>query len=127
MPRLSPLLGEPQSSQPRKWVKKRRSQRVVLSVPVLVYRRPKDGPRFFEGTHTLVVSAHGAMIGLAANVAPDQRLVLQHSLSGEEQECRVVFADEKRTGSTRVAVEFQQAAPNFWRIAFPPADWAPTR
>src|SRR5579862_8240719 len=101
MPRLSPPLGEPQSSQPRQWVKKRRSQRVVLSVPVLVYRRPKDGPRFFEGTHTLVVSAHGAMIGLAANVAPDQRLVLQHSLSGEEQECRVVFADENRTGSTR--------------------------
>jgi hypothetical protein len=117
-------------------MKKRRSQRVVLTVPVLVYRRPKDGPRFFEGTHTLVVSAHGALVvvsahgalvGLAANVAPGQRLVLQHSLTGEEQECRIVFADEKRTGPTKVAVEFQQAAPNFWHIAFPPTDWAPTR
>lgn len=73
------------------WAKKRRSQRLALSVPVLAYRLAKEGPPFFEGTYTLVVSAHGALIGLATNVAPGQRLVLQHSLSGEEQECRVVF------------------------------------
>src|SRR5579864_9181325 len=97
-----------QSSGPKLWAKKRRSQRVALSVPVLVYRRPKEGPPFSEGTHTLAVSAHGALIGLAANVAPNQRLVLQHSLSGEEQECRIVFTDEKLTGPTEVAVEFQQ-------------------
>jgi hypothetical protein len=116
-----------QSSQPKPWAEKRRSQRVALSVPVLAYRRPKDGPRFFEGTHTLVVSAHGALIGLAAKVAPDERLVLQHSLSGEEQECRVVFTDKKLTGPTEVGVEFQRSAPDFWHIAFPPTDWAFTR
>ena len=117
-----------QSSQPKPWAEKRRSQRVVLSVPVLVYRRPKDGPRFFEGTHTSVVSAHGALIGLVAKVAPHQRLILQHSLSGEEQECRIVFTDEKKlTGPKEVGVEFQQPAPNFWQIAFPPADWALSR
>jgi hypothetical protein len=115
------------SSHPELGVKKRRSQRVVLSVPVLAYRPPKAGPPFFEGTHTLVVSAHGALLCLAAKVKPEQRLVLQHSLSGEEQECRVVFTDKKLTGLTEIGIEFQKAAPNFWHMAFPPIDWSPAR
>ncbi len=86
---------------------------------------PKQGPPFYEGTHTLVVSAHGALLALAANVVPEQRLVLQNVMSGEEQECRVVFTDKKLAGPTEVAVEFTQPAPQFWHIAFPPVDWAP--
>jgi hypothetical protein len=123
MPRRSLLSGGPQSAQPKLVPKKRRSQRVMLSVPVVVYRHPKAGPPFFEGTHTLVVSAHGALLGLATNVAPEQRLVLQHSLSGEEQECRIVFTHKKLTGQTEVGIEFRKPAPNFWHIAFPPMDW----
>jgi hypothetical protein len=120
-------MSQPQSCQPKPWAQKRRSQRIALSVPVLAYRRPNEGPRFFEGTRTLVVGAHGALIGLAAKVGPDQRLVLQHSLSGEEQECRIVFTNEKPTGLRDVGLEFLQPAPNFWHIAFPPADWTLTR
>ncbi len=106
--------------------RKRRSQRVVLRVPVVVHRVPREGPPFYEGTHTLVVNAHGALIALAANVAPDQRLVLQNVLSGEEEECRVVFTERKLTGPTEVAIEFKRPAPNFWHIAFPPPDWTAT-
>ena len=69
------------------WNKKRRSQRLVLSVPVVAYRCQKLGLPFSEGTRTLVVSAHGALISLTAKVAADQELVLKHALSGEEQEC----------------------------------------
>jgi len=123
MPRHSPSLASPPSSESKLGVKKRRSQRVVLSVPVLVYIPPKAGLPFFEGTHTLVVSAHGALLGLAASVLPEQRLFLQHSLSGEEQECRIVFTKKKLNGPTEVGVEFRKPAPNFWHIAFPPMDW----
>ena len=123
MPRYPPLGGRRHSSQPEPALKTRRSQRVVLRVPVLVYRSGKAEPPFFEGTHTLVVSAHGALLGLAADVAPEQRLVLQHSLSGEEQECRIVFTNKKLSGPTEVGIEFQKPAPNFWHIAFPPVDW----
>jgi hypothetical protein len=112
-----------QSSQPKPCAKKRRSQRLVLSVPVVAYRRPKQGPPFYEGTRTLVVSAHGALISLAAKVAPDQRPFLQNAVSGEEQECRIVFTEKKLIGPTEVGIEFERPAPNFWHIAFPPADW----
>jgi hypothetical protein len=105
--------------------KKRRSQRIVLSVSVVAYRSQKQGLAFSEGTRTLVVSAHGALISLTAKVAVDQPLLLKNALTGEEQECRVVFTQKKEMGSTEVGIEFRDPAPGFWHIAFPPIDWAP--
>ena len=108
---------------PDNWTKKRRSQRLVLSVPVVAYRLPNLGRLFFEGAHTLAVSAHGALISLATEVAVDQRLVLKHAVSGEEQECRVIFIQKKPSRLIEVGIEFRQPAPKFWGIAFPPSDW----
>jgi hypothetical protein len=108
---------------PNPWERMRRSQRLALSIPVVAYRYHKLGLPFSEGTRTLVVNAHGALISLTAQVEVDQRLVLKHALSSEEQECRIVFTEVKLTGPTEVGIEFHQPAPNFWGIAFPPADW----
>jgi hypothetical protein len=111
-------------SQAVRWLKNRRSQRIELSVPVVVHRPPSDGPQFYEATQTLVVSAHGALMALTAMVATKQRLLVQNTGTGEQQECRVVYVKQEQTGPPRVALEFTQPAPSFWRIAFPPADWA---
>jgi hypothetical protein len=104
-------------------LKNRRSQRIDLSVSVVVHRPQSEGPQFHESTKTLVVSAHGALVALKGMVAPKQRLVLQNTASGEQQECRVVSVTKDLTGPPTVAVEFAKPAPSFWRIAFPPADW----
>jgi hypothetical protein len=104
-------------------LKGRRSQRIDLNVSVVVHRPPKEGPQFHEITKTLVVSAHGALVALKGMVAPKQRLFLQNTVSGEQQECRVVYVNNELTGPPTVAVEFARPAPSFWRIAFPPADW----
>jgi hypothetical protein len=97
------------------WNKKRRSQRLVLSVSVVAYRSQKQGLAFSEGTRTLVVSAHGALISLIAKVAVDQTLLLKNAFSGEEQECRVVFTQNKPMGSTEVGLEFRH--PAAWLLA----------
>ena len=102
---------------------KRRSQRLVLSIPVVGYKVSKAARSFFEGVHTLTISAHGALISFATEVAADQKLILRHVLSGEEQECRVVFVQKKLGGPTEVGIEFRRPAPNFWGIPFAPADW----
>lgn len=107
------------------WNNKRRSQRLALSVPVVAYTSQKLGRPFSEGTRTLMVSAHGALISLTAKVVVDQKLFLKHALSGEEQECRVVFTQKKPMGLTEVGIEFGQPAPHFWHVAFPPSDWSP--
>jgi hypothetical protein len=107
------------------WKVKRRSQRLAVSVPVVAYRSQRLGLPFSEGTRTLTVSAHGALISLTAKVVADQRLVLKHGLSGEEQECRVVFSRKTLMGPAEVGIEFRKPTPNFWQIAFPPSDWGP--
>ena len=108
----------------KRWLKDRRSQRIELKVPVVVYRAQGEGPQFYENTQTLVVSAHGALITLTDLVAPRQRLLMQNPNSGEHLECRVVSVKKARIGLPQVAVEFTRPTPSFWHIAFPPADWS---
>ena len=107
----------------QQWLMKRRSQRIELTVPVVVHRPLKEGPQFYERAQTLVVNAHSALMALAEKVTPEQRLLMQNIDSGEQKECRVVYVEKEPTGPTSVAVEFTRSAPTFWRIANPPADW----
>ena len=105
------------------WVKKRRSQRMKMSVSIMVHRPRREGPQFCESTQTLCVSAHGALLGLRGMVAPKQTLFVQNAATGENQECKVVSVENDPAGPPKVAVEFTRPAPGFWRIAYPPADW----
>ena len=107
----------------KRWLKNRRSGRIDLNVPIVVYRPAGEGLQFYENTQTLVVSAHGALMALTQMVAPKQRLIVQNTDSGEQQECRVVYVKRELTGPPKVAVEFTRQVPSFWRFAFPPADW----
>lgn len=109
----------------KRWLKDRRSQRIELNVPVVVYRVPGDGPQFSENTQTLVVSAHGALVALTQLVVPRQKIRMQNPHSGQNLECRVVSVKKSMLGPPRVAVEFTQPTPSFWQLAFPPADWNP--
>ncbi|PYT86287.1 MAG: hypothetical protein DMG36_26480 [Acidobacteria bacterium] len=116
-------MSNQQLTNPKRWSKVRRSQRIELTVPVVVHSPPKEGPQFSERAQTLVVNAHGALMVLAEKVARKQRLLMQNIASGEQKECHVVYVKKEVTGPTKVAVEFVQPAPTFWRIAYPPGDW----
>jgi hypothetical protein len=118
-------MDEQKSSLPRRWLKERRSERIELSVPVVVYRVRGDGPHFCETTQTLVVSAHGALVPLTQLVVPRQKIHVQNPNSGEQLECCVVSVKRAVIGPPRVALEFTKPAPGFWKLAFPPADWKP--
>jgi hypothetical protein len=104
----------------------RRSQRVVLSIPVAVYGHDHAGNPFQEATVTSVVNAHGALITLATPVQRGQKLMLTNRTTEEDQECIVVYLGRSPGGKMEVGIEFTHPAPSFWRIAFPPADWRPT-
>ena len=51
---------------------KRRSERVLLDVPLFIEGKAEGAQDFKEETFTLTVSAHGALIVLAAKVALGQ-------------------------------------------------------
>ena len=75
-----------QLTKSKTWSGKRRSQRIELSAAVVLHRRPTEGPQFSERTQTLIVNAHGALVALAENVAPEQRLFMQNTNSGEQKD-----------------------------------------
>jgi hypothetical protein len=116
-------IGNSGKNEVKSWVNTRRSQRVVARVRVLLRRRT-DGDHFMEEvSHTLVVNAHGALIGLAMKVQPNELLAIKHMNSGEEKHSRVVRVGEETDSRNEIAIEFTEPAPRFWHIDFPPADW----
>jgi hypothetical protein len=115
---------EPESIHSTRWTNVRRSQRVLLSVPVEVYLQAENASLSEEG-HTLVVNAHGGLVKLAMKVQPGQTLVLKNRESGEQQECRVVHMEKGLANTNEVGILFAQPAPHFWGVDFPPVDWKP--
>jgi hypothetical protein len=108
---------------PRDISVRRRSQRVIMSIPVTVKWSGPDGLEAEETTASLVVNAHGALLALAANIAEGQTLRLVNRMTREEESCRVVYLGPASSGKVRVAIEFLQPSPEFWHITFPPDDW----
>lgn len=112
--------SSPSNSGPR-----RRSQRVLMQVAVRVRGDDTHGKSFEEETSTLAINAHGALVLLQARITSGSRVHLQHNGTREEQECHVAFLGPVRSGKAEVGLEFSEARPGFWRVAFPPEDWTP--
>ena len=94
----------------------RRSKRLPIRVPIQVYGRTPENHPFRGYTRTISVNAFGANIAIAAAVVPGQSILLVHSLTQEERECRVVNVSATRRGMYRVGVEFARAGDNFWHV-----------
>lgn len=102
---------------------RRRSMRVLLSVPIYVTGETKDDGKFEEETRTLVVNAHGALISLAARVVAGQRIQVSNRATAKSMDCRIVYVGNPAAGKMQMGVEFIEPCPSFWQIDFPPADW----
>ena len=109
----------------QKYTNQRRSQRVMLSMKILVGGERLNGQRFSEETFTAVVNAHGALILLAERVRSGQLLTIRNFKSGEALQGKVVDVGAVQDSKSEVGIEFLEPSPRFWRIAFPPEDWTP--
>jgi hypothetical protein len=104
---------------------RRRTQRVLMKVPVRVTGKVGAGSLFEEETHTLSISPHGALFVVAAPVYRGQRFTLTNVQTAAALECVVVHVDRFPGEQTQVGVEFLLPNLTFWRVAFPPKDWTP--
>jgi len=102
---------------------RRRSIRVLLSVPIEVSGKDKDQNDFHEETRTLVVNAHGALISLGAKVTPGQQINVSNRSTKKSLECRVVHLGNASAGKIQTGIEFVKPCGSFWQIDFPPDDW----
>jgi hypothetical protein len=104
-------------------ISRRRSQRVIMAIPVTVKWRGPDGHEAEETTASLVLNAHGALLALANTMAEGQTLRLVNRTTDQEQDCRVVYLGPASAGKFQVGLEFLEPAPEFWHITFPPENW----
>jgi hypothetical protein len=102
---------------------RRRSMRVLLSVPIHVSGKDTENKDFAEETRTLVVNAHGALISLAAHVVAEQSITVENKATHQTLECRVVYLGSSQAGKTQMGIEFSKPSSRFWQIDFPPDDW----
>lgn len=105
---------------------RRRSERVILQVPVTVLTETHEREQVQEQTQTLVVNAHGGLLKLKMEVLAGQPLVLVNS-KGQQEQCHVVRIDQPSPDYFAVAFQFDEPAPLFWPVTFPPADWGAKR
>ena len=104
---------------------RRRSQRVLMTVPIRVSGQRGAGLAFEEETHTRAISAHGALILVSTEVHRGQRLTLSNVQTKAALECVVAHIDRKQSAQPQVGVEFALPNPTFWHVVFPPKDWTP--
>src|ERR1700674_947467 len=104
---------------------RRRSQRVLMTIPIRVSGQSGAGLSFEEETHTRAISAHGALILLSTQVHRGQRLTLSNVQTKAELECIVAHIGKHQSSQPQVGVEFMLPNPMFWHVAFPPKDWTP--
>jgi hypothetical protein len=94
-----------------------------MDVPVVIWGVSPDAQAFREETFTVTVSAHGALVMLAAKVALGQRVVLRKLTDTIEIRGRVAYAGTDYAGLTQVGIDLDQPSPEFWPVSRPPTDW----
>jgi PilZ domain len=106
---------------------RRRTVRVMLTVPLRVRGQTEIGEKFSLRALSHSVSLHGAAIELEQGVVLGEILQLENEITRERVEGKVVSIRRARDGKRYVAIEFMDADPNFWHMAFPVPGARPMR
>lgn len=106
--------------------KKRRSERVLLRIPIEVAGTDAGGKPFKEKSFTLFLNRNGARIGLQAPVQPGDRISITNLQNNMKCPFRVVERTGKSLGEgPEWGVECLEPELNFWGIMFPAKSAAP--
>jgi hypothetical protein len=103
---------------------RRRSERVVLRVPVMLSAIMPGCQRICIESHTLVVNAHGGLLDVGIELVRGQTIRLRNSKTEIVTTGRVLRVEMSDEGRFSVAFEFESPSPHFWPVSFPPADWS---
>src|SRR5262249_25059589 len=96
---------------------RRRSQRVVLRVAVVLRVETTDGKVQIPAS-TLIVNAHGGLIEASLMIGADQNVTLVNPQTGRDVCCRIVHVERCSPEVVRVALEFLEPCARFWPVAF---------
>ena len=100
---------------------RRRSDRILLTIPIIVEGVGPDGKVFSETTRTLVINRQGARIQLSRQVSAGTLLRIKLVSASRQAEFRVIGPTRPLTHQGgEWGVECVDQAVNLWGIGFPP-------
>ena len=103
---------------------RRRSQRVVIRIPVRLYFSLGKKEETLEA-RTVIVNDHGALL-ICSRVFPvGTRLEVENLRNHRRQLCHVLRVPRITDLGFEVPIEFESPAQGFWGISFPPPGWEP--
>lgn len=105
-------------------VERRRSQRVMIRIPVVLTLEVARQTVTVRA-ETLEVNDHGAMLLCSRTLTANTKFQLQNDRTREQLACRVTRAPQESREGFLIPVEFEPPVPGFWQISFPPTDWKP--
>jgi hypothetical protein len=100
----------------------RRSQRVLLQVPVRVSGQNALGLKFEEEAQTVVINANGALLLLSTQINQGQTLTLSNIGACQSAECVVAYLGQHEGQRAEVGIGFLLPNPSFWGVNFPSPD-----
>lgn len=120
---LSVLGGWLNESLERLWfaAERRKSQRILVQVPVRVTGRNGLGP-FIEETQTCKIGADGCSVILSRQVSKAQHLMLLNLRTQAVTECAVAHVMNTPDGQYEVGMVFLLPNRKFWPVVFPSSD-----
>ena len=98
---------------------RRRSQRVMLRMPVILH---VPGKQNSINAMTLAVNELGAMLVLSEPLPMGTKLIVENPKSQKCLGASVTRAPQTSSEGSLVPVEFAARAPAFWNIFFPPSE-----
>ena len=101
---------------------RRRSQRVIVRVPITLVLT-EAGQAAKITANTVAVNIHGAMVLCPRALDEGTKLELENGRTGEKIAARVTRGPRESSEGFLVPVEFVTPSPNYWQITFPPANW----
>lgn len=106
---------------------KRRSDRVLITLPVSISYRKAEGRPLWEDASTVTVSEHGAAIATKRVLNPGQEIMIRRFRESAPREaaCKVIGRTGTQGELNIFSVTFLKNEVGFWDIYFPPIDANP--
>jgi hypothetical protein len=115
--KLASPMVRPATQRPPTAEERRRAQRVLLRMPVIVHVAGKPSMSGF--THT--VSQNGAMMIVPEPLAEGAKISLENPKTQKTVDARVVRPPQITSDGCLIPVEFLSPSPHFWNVFFPPS------
>ena len=104
-----------------KTLERRRSERLLITVPIRVEGLDRKGEKFTEETRTLVINREGARVLLKRPVVPGAVLLISTLVGGRSAKFRIVGPTQPPSEEgAEWGIECVESCRDIWGITFPP-------